>query len=392
METLQTETPQRAGLDEAGLGRVTDFAARAISEERVAGAVIVLMRRGRIGMHAAFGDMSRSGDEPMRHDAIFRQYSMTKPVVSVGLLQLYEEGRFQLTDPLELHLPELAGLRVHAGYDESGAPKYDELQRSPTVLDAMRHTPGFVSGIGPTHVDALYRERGLTLAQSPSLSQAILTLGEMPLLYQPGERWVYGLGHDVQAHLIERLSGRPLDAYLTDRVFRPLGMIDTAYGVPDDQRSRVVDLHGAGAASGIPTYERFADRPFGTIGLWGTTIDFARFGEALRRGGELDGERVLARKTVELMCSNHLPPGIDRLPPGSPAPGAGYGLGVSVTVDPASESNLGSPGTFGWFGAATTRFLVDPREEFVAVFCAQQMPSDGRLLAEFQTVAYGALV
>ncbi|MGO2111777.1 MAG: serine hydrolase domain-containing protein, partial [Pseudoclavibacter sp.] len=345
-------TPQDAGLDRSGVDRLVEFVDRAIDAGRVGGATLLLARHGRIGVLEARGSLDAARSIPMPTDALFRLYSMTKPIVSVALLQLYEEGRFQLSDPLDRYLPELGALKVHSGFDEHGQPRLVPAERTPTVLDAMRHTAGFASGIGTSWVDEQYRARGLTVARVPSLHEEIRLLGEMPLLFHPGERWSYGLGHDVQALLVERLSGLPLDEYLDERLFQPLGMRDTGFAVREDQRARVVELTGESAAASTEVYERFARQPFGTMGLWGTALDFARFGEALRRGGELGGARILARKTVQHLATNQLPDAIGRLPATSPAPGAGYGLGVSVTVDPAAEANLGSAGAHGWFGAA----------------------------------------
>jgi CubicO group peptidase (beta-lactamase class C family) len=325
---------------------------------------------------------------------------MTKPVVSVALLMLYEEGKFQLEDPLELYIPGFKDLKVFAGTDAQGNMILEEVRRKPTIHDAFRHTLGISAGGGPTPVDRLYIEKGITVGQVESLSQQMQLLGEVPLLYQPGERWLYGFGHDVQAHLVEHFSGMPLDRFLQQRLFGPLRMHDTGYAVGRDQPARLVRLHdvpeSAPANLAIDmrpsTYDRFATRPLGTLGLWSTAMDYARFSLMLLNKGELEGTRILGEKTVELMARNHLPPAIGTLAEYGNAPGVGYGLGVSVVLDPAVEGNLSSPGAFGWTGAATTRFIIDPEEDLVAILMVQKWPYDARLLAEFQTLVYQSIV
>jgi CubicO group peptidase (beta-lactamase class C family) len=289
---------------------------------------------------------------------------------------------------------------VYSGTDAAGGLPLEPPRRKPTVQDALRHTLGMGAGGGPPAVSQLYRDNRIWVNTMDSLAQQMQLLGKVPLLYHPGEQWLYGYGHDVQARLVEILSGMPIDRFLQQRIFAPLGMKDTAYALASGQRGRIVTLHDV--PEGMPanpavdmrpsTYERFAQHPFGTLGLWSTASDYARFAQMLLNGGELDGTRLLGRKTVELMSSNHLPPAIAQGgQPGTMEPGVGYGLGVSVTVDPAAAGNLGSVGAFGWSGAATTWFTVDPAEKLVAVLMAQQHPYDARLLSEFQTLVYQAI-
>jgi CubicO group peptidase (beta-lactamase class C family) len=373
---------------------------RHVDEKRVPGAVVLVARNGGIVHQRSYGVSDRPSARPMRNDDLFRIYSMTKPVVSVALLMLYEEGRFQLTDPLERYIPEFKGLMVHAGVDASGSVRLETPRRKPTIQDAMRHTLGIGAGGGPAPVAALYRENRIWVNSMDSLAQQMQLLGKVPLLYHPGEQWLYGYGHDVQARLVEILSGMPVDQFLQKRIFGPLGMKDTGYGVPAAQRGRMATLHDVPDAMPAnpavdmrpSTYERFAQHPFGTLGLWSTASDYARFALMLLNGGELDGVRILGSKTVELMSTNHLPSSIAQGgQPGTMGPGEGYGLGVSVILDPAAAGNLGSVGAFGWSGAATTWFTIDPKEKLVAILMAQQYPYDARLLTEFQTLVYQAI-
>jgi CubicO group peptidase (beta-lactamase class C family) len=397
---MPTVSPASAELSSAGLARLDAAMERHVRERRIPGAVVLVARNGGIVHLRSYGVADRPSARPMRNDDLFRIYSMTKPVVSVALLMLYEEGRFQLADPLERYIPEFKGLMVHAGMDAAGSPRLEPPRRKPTIQDALRHTLGMGAGGGPAPVAQLYREHRIWVTTMDSLAQQMQLLGKVPLLYHPGEQWVYGYGHDVQARLVEHFSGLPIDQFLRQRIFAPLGMTDTGYGVAADQRGRIATLHdvpeGTPANPAVDmrpsTYERFAQHPFGTLGLWSTAADYARFSQMLLNGGELGGVRILGRKTVELMSTNHLPPNISQGgQPGTMEPGEGYGLGVSVTLDPAAAGNLGSVGAFGWSGAATTWFTIDPAEKLVAILMAQQYPYDARLLSEFQTLVYQAI-
>lgn len=248
-------------------------------------------------------------------------------------------------------------------------------------------------------MDQLYRDKGILVNQVDSLSQQMQLLGTVPLLFNPGERWLYGYGHDVQAYLVEHFSGMPLDRFLQDRLFGPLGMMDTGYAAPSEP-DRIAAIQGVSdEPPGNPaidmrpaSYERFEDVPMGTLGLWSTTNDFALFSQMLLNGGELDGQRFLSEATVDLMTRNHLPPAIGHLDNIDDAAGEGYGLGVSVVLDPAARGNLATAGTFGWTGAATTRFFIDPQQQLVAIFMAQAWPYDERLLQEFETLVYQAII
>ena len=397
---LPSARPSAVGLAGERLDRLDAFMESAVTQGRIPGAAVLIARRGRVAHYEAYGLADRDNSRPMRRDDIFRIYSMTKPVVSVALLMLYEEGKFQLDDPLERYIPGFRDLRVFAGTDEAGELILEEPRRKPSIHDAFRHTLGLSAGGGTTPVDRLYVENGILVNTVDSLQQQMELLGQVPLVYHPGERWLYGYGHDVQAYLVEYFSGMPLDRFLRERLFEPLAMTDTGYDTGQTQRARVARLHDVSEAPPPnpavdmrpATYDRFAEVPMGTLGLWSTAMDYARFSQMLLNGGVLGDVRILGEKTVELMTLNHLPPEIGTLAQYNNAPGTGYGLGVSVSLDPALEGNLSSPGTFGWTGAATTRFFIDPEEELVAIVMAQQWPYDTRLLDEFQTLVYQAIV
>ena len=387
--------PQEIGLSQEGLQRVDAKMEKIVREGRVPGAVALIARNGRIAYYKAFGMSDPAKKRPMRKDDIFRVYSQTKAVMSIGLMMLLEEGKFQLTDPLEKYIPSFKDLKVYVGTDDKGEMILEEAKRKPTIQDAMRHTLGLTNAGTRGPVERHYLEQGITFTRLESLEQEMDLLSQNPLVYQPGERWLYAKGADVQGYLIERLSGMPLDKFLQERLLGPLGMKDTGYGVPASKADRIAQYDGPieyptpgnpGLDMRPETYERFATRPFGTSGLWSTAMDFARLSQMLLNGGELDGVRILSRKSIELMTQNNLPAAIGDLS-ATGDPGIGFGLGFSVALDPAAAGKLVSPGTFGWTGAATSSFSVDPQEKMVIIFMAQKWPYDEALLDEFHAMA-----
>lgn len=392
-EQHTTAEPADVGMSAERLARIDRSIDEAIARGELAGATAVIARRGEIVYSRAFGYADVEAERPMRTDSMFRLYSMTKPVVSVALLVLYEEGLFQLTDPLEQYIPGFRDVQVLAGTDADGEMILEPARRPPTVQDAMRHTVGLASGLGPGPVNARYRELGLLMEDVTSLSGLAESIATAPLEHHPGERWLYGLEHDIQAYLVEHFSGMALDRFLEERLFGPLGMSETVFGIPAALAPRFAHSYEPVPGEGLTLHEtdttglytRFESLALGTIGLSSTPSDFLRFASMLLNGGELDGTRILAPKTVELLRQNHLPEGVL-------AAQSGYGLGFSVALSAAAEGNLVSPGTFGWSGAATTRFYIDPEEELVAVFMAQRWPYDDRTLNLFQTLMYQAII
>jgi CubicO group peptidase (beta-lactamase class C family) len=342
---------------------------------------------------------------------------MTKPITSAALLTLYEAGAFHLTDPLERHIPELRDLRVYAGMD-GDRMRLEPPRRKPTVHDVFRHTAGFGYAFDTTPADDAYRKHGIDFGKLASLEELVTRkLPQVPLLYHPGERWVYSVSHDVQAFLVERLSGLPFERYCRERIFEPLGMTDTVFGIPPslverftanyaprDPANPAAGLAQVETREGVPppgappgmlgNYGRFTRIPFGGLSLSSTAMDYARFAQMLLNEGELDGARLLGRKTVELMTSNHLPESIPGIGtgPGALDTATGYGLGVSVLLDPARSGYMGSVGNFGWAGAATTWVVIDPVEDLVLIVMTQYMMNDVDFAARFQTLAYQALV
>ena len=389
------DTAEVSGISLERLQRLDALLEREIAAGRLSGMVVAVERHGEV-IQRNYGYMDLASREPMRADALFRLYSMTKPIASVALLTLYEQGHFQLTDPLDKYIPQFADLQVYAGKDADGKPIVEAPKRKPTIQDAFRHTLGLSGGLGNTDVDALYREVGLGMFELDSLRQEMDRLAQVPLRYSPGDQWVYGLGHDVQAYLVEHFSGMPYADYVRKVILEPLGMHRTAFGVPPTMKRDFATVYNRDATGKLvpdtaDRYARFTEHAFGTLSLSGSAPDYLRFAGMLLNGGELDGVRILGRKTVELMAQNHLPPNIPSIAANGPA-ATGYGLGVSVTIDTAALGRPGSVGTFGWSGAATTTFSVNPAEDMAIVIMAQVMPNDADLMQKVETLVYQALV
>jgi CubicO group peptidase (beta-lactamase class C family) len=392
---LETATPETAGMSAERLARLDKAVHAYVDRGRTPGVVTLVARHGKIVHFDAYGPAEIGGRKTSKDD-IFRMYSMTKPITSVALLMLYEEGKFQLTDPLHKFYPAFKDVKVFAGTDGSGQMRLEAPKRPPTIEDVFRHTAGFSYGFGnDTPVDALYQKEDFFAKDLTNLMQKLPTF---PLIYQPGERWVYSVSHDVQAALVEQLSGMKFDEFVRTRIFEPLGMKDSMFAIPAAKKGRVPALYSpmdgklVKAAGGLA--DGYGNTVFGGLSISTTAGDYARFAQMLLGKGELDGVRLLSPKTVELMATNHLPEAAmknGQLGIGAAA-GTGYGLGVSVLLDPALRGNLGSAGEFGWSGAASTHVLIDPQEDMVAIYCTQLLGGDFNLRAEFATLVYQSIV
>jgi len=394
---LPRGTPESVGMSSERLDRLDALTHGWVDEGRIAGVVTLVARRGRVIHLDAYGMADIENRKPMAEDTFFRLFSMTKPVTSVALLTLYEEGRFQLDDPLSDYLPAFADVQVAAGVDDDGNAILEAPRRAPTMTDVFRHTAGFSYGSGPAPVQALYQSANLY--GSDSLETLVDKLADIPLVYQPGTQWVYSFSHDVQARLVEVLSGMPFETYVRRRIFEPLGMDDVLFGLPDALADRFANTYspnqrGRLEASDTPENTSYDTAPFGGTSLSGHVMDYARFAQMLVNSGELDGIRILSPRTVDLMDTNHLPEGVHRLgPDGSISRGEGYGLGVRVVTDAAAAENLTSAGTFGWSGAAGTHFFVDRKEDLIGLFMIQrQGQGGGNMSARFETMVYQAIV
>lgn len=393
---LPISSPEKVGMSSERLKRMNDVIHAYVDKGRTPGVVTLIARHGKIVHVDAYGAADIGSGRKLRSDDIFRMYSMTKPITSVALLMLYEEGKFQLTDPLARYYPAFNDVKVFAGTAPGGQMLLDAQKRPMTIQDVFRHTAGFTYGFfGGSPVDQAYVKADVLAKDLTDFMQKLPTL---PLLYQPGERWIYSVSHDVQAALVEHFSGMKFDDFVRQRIFVPLGMKESMFAVPADKKARVPTLYQTGEGGKlVPAQgalaEGYGETVFGGYSISTTVQDYALFAQMLLNKGELNGVRLLSPKTVELMTMNHTSEKA-RANAGDIALGAGtgYGLGVSVLMDPAQRGNLGSVGEFGWSGAASTHFLVDPKEDLVAIYCTQLMMGDFALRAEWATMVYQAIV
>lgn len=404
---------QWTGLDAERLERITDHLERNyIGPQKIMGAQIAVARRGQVAYRKSFGSMDLERSKPMADDAIFRIYSMTKPITSVALMMLYEKGYFQLNDPVSRYVPSWKDHRVYvSGEDE--AMVTEPARRPISFRDVLSHSAGLtygggLPGVGIQHpVDKLYRALKVKTFGGEDTMQGFLDkLGQVPLVYHPGERWMYSLATDVCGALVEVISGKPFGQYLQDEIFGPLGMKDTSFSVAPEKADRFCANYQRGPDKKLkliddPATSAFA-RPAGFEsgggGLTGTTDDYMRFCEMLRRGGELDGARILGPRTLEMMHMNHLAGGQDlsTIALGSFSEtandGVGFGLGFASTKGQVETGSLGA-GDYYWGGAASTIFWVDPKEELSVVFMTQLMPSGTfNFRGQLKSLIYSAIV
>ena len=401
--------PEDVGLSSSRLARVGAHLARYIEAGKLAGALPLVARRGQVAYCEPLGHLEIERRRPMTRDAIFRIYSMTKPIVSVGLMMLYEQGKLQLDDPVHRFIPAWKNLQVFVSGNHPNfatAP----VARPMTVRDLLSHTSGLTYGfMERTNVDAAYRRLGVADRARPgyTLQAMVDTLAQLPLEFSPGTRWNYSVSTDVVGHLIEVISGQPLDAYLRDSILEPLGMRDTGFVIAKDQIPRFAANYQRQADGTLtlvddPEQSEYRECSFfsGGGGLVSTAPDYFRFSAMLRNRGELDGVRLLGRKTVELMTTNHLPGGQDLSQLAQAGmftetayAGAGFGLGFSVMQSPARAHILGTPGEYAWGGAASTAFWIDPAEDLIVIFMTQLMPSSSYpLRRELRVLTYASLI
>lgn len=392
----QAASAEQPTIDKA---RIDAALQRMVADGRAAGTSALIWQDGREVYFGSAGMADRNAKRPMRRDTIAQIYSMTKPVTGVALMQLWEAGKFRLDDPLAKYLPEYQNMQVYAGQDAAGKPLYVPAERPITVRDIMRHTAGFAYGAGPTPVHDAYVAAD-PLALDIALPEASRRLAGVPLLFQPGSRWSYSAAVDVQAALVEKLSGQPFAAYVRAHIFDPLGMKETAWRQPGDRLARFAAMNVKkdgklvqqdAAETGKLNFQDHALTP-GGFGLASTLDDYQRFARMLLNQGELDGVRILKPSTVRLMATDQLDPAItERL--WLPEKGAvGFGLDFAVRKRPPQTpaENRGATGEFFWDGAASTLFWVDPANGLTAVFFVQTMPYDGTLHRDFRAAVYGA--
>jgi CubicO group peptidase (beta-lactamase class C family) len=398
--------PESVGFSTERLENLHALIQGEIDKKQLAGAITLLARHGKIVEYRTYGMRDLATSSPMTKDAIFRDYSMTKPVTGVAMMILYEQGKWLPTDPIAKYIPEFAHLKVFAGTDADGKMILVDPDHAPTMRELMSHSAGFSYGNGTSPVDAMYKD--LKPTQSANLQEMIDKLAKIPLNYQPGKGWTYSVSMDIEGYIVEKLSGQTLPDFMHDHIFAPLGMKDAGFFVPAEKRSRFAtnyrdnpqgELVPSATAAGAPTdYATQPPMPSGGGGLVSTVQDYYRFAQMLGNGGQLDGRRILAPATVKLMTSNHLPTeiltGQFGIGQHIMRPGFGYGFNCAVVFDPPEANLPDGKGTFFWDGAAGTWFWVDPTNDIVFIGMIQRMtsPDNHPLLYRSHATVYSALV
>ena len=403
--------PHEVGLSAERLKHISSTAQRFIDEGELAGAMTVVARRGKIVHFEAYGMIDIEADKRMQKDTIFRIYSMTKPIAAVGVMMLSEEGKLTLDAPASVYLPELSGMKVAKDPDADIFTPV-EADREMTIQDLMQHTAGLPGAAryiaGNTAVDKLYRKAGLHRLHECNLQELVERLGRIPLLYQPETKWHYSIAADVLGRLIEVASGQSFDCFLVERIFQPLGMVDTGFYVPAEKIDRLAGMYGPKPAGGLQTIDApeggtghisktsFIKKPrflSAGGGLVSTASDFTRFCLMLSNKGALSGKRLMQAESVELMTRNHLPENLIPLDkkPEDRYGGLGFGLGVSVRVQQTDWVPASQIGEYGWIGGTSTEFWISPRDELVTITLAQHIPFSA-LSHTVKPLVYAAIV
>ncbi|MBY0494792.1 MAG: beta-lactamase family protein [Cyanobacteria bacterium] len=376
---LPTATPESVGFASGALDKMDAGMQELVDKKQLAGIVTLVARHGKVVQHKAYGVASLETGAPMKLDTIGRIYSMSKPITGVAMMMLYEEGKWKPADPIAKHIPEFANLKVYAG-EKDGQPVLEDPVHPPTMGELMSHSAGFTYGVfGNTPVDVIYRANNPLGA--PSLQDMIDRLSKMPLLYQPGTKWVYSVSVDIQGYLVEKLSGRTFPEFLRTRLFEPLGMVDTAFYVPADKVSRVATVYAydkakAGLAPAEPIVTSPPGLPSGGGGLYGTAADYFRFAQMMLNGGEFGGKRILKKASVDMMRTNVLSDAAlnskSGIGPAQFSPAQGFGYDFAVVLDPDTAKRQVGKGTFWWWGIAGTWFWIDPTNDVVFVGIIQR--------------------
>ena len=396
---LAERDADEVGMSSERLDRITALTQRYVDEGKLAGAISLVARDGAIVHFEAVGQRGADDDRPLTKDALFRIFSMTKPITAVAAMMLYEEGLFQLTDPVDKFVPEFAELTV-LGDDGVVRPAENEMN----MQQLLSHTTGLSYGFNPADtVDRLYNEAELW--QSEDLDELTDKIARIPLKFEPGDQWHYSVAVDITGLVVQRLSGLSFDAFLKERLFEPLGMEDTFFNVPPEKMDRFLPNHTWDAENeqlvqlGSDDFVQYTDETLfsGGGGLVSTAMDYLRFCEMLRRGGDLDGVRILSPKTVAYMATDHLPGaltagGVGENPTATLIGGGyGFGLGFGVLNDPVASGVVGSAGEYNWGGAAGTLFWIDPVEEVIAIGMIQLLGSPWPLRSEMKVLTYQSL-
>jgi CubicO group peptidase (beta-lactamase class C family) len=374
--------PETVGFSSARLQRLDAGMKALVDDKQLAGIVTMVARHGQVVQQSTYGHQDVASKTPMRQDSIFRIYSMTKPITGVAMMMLYEEGKWKPSDPISRYIPEFRDLKVFTGVDKDGNPTLEAPKHAPTVGELMSHTAGFTYGFfGASPVDKLYQQAN-PLA-SGSLKEFIDKMATLPLAYQPGEGWMYSVSVDIQGYLVEKLSGQSFPEFLRTRIFEPLRMNDTAFFVPEDKLPRLATVYAWNGASQSlasmprdPGVGKTPGLPSGGGGLYSTAGDYLRFAQMLLNGGELDGARLLAPSTVDLMRANHVPEAVKNGKFGignyRMQDGFGFGYDVAIYEEPHKLGSAAGAGTYLWDGMAGTWFWIDPTNDVLFIGMIQR--------------------
>lgn len=386
------------GISAKRLDRIAPVMQSYIDQDKLAGTLTLVAKDGEIVYLNAQGMQDKAAATPMREDTLFRLYSMTKPVTAVAAMKLWEQGKFHMFDPIAKYLPEFAKMKVYVS--GSGADMVLEDAKTPIrIIDLFMHTSGLSYGFTGSEVDKMYQQ---LFAKPEQLTRdnILAKLTQLPLVHQPGTAWNYGVSTDIIGFLVEKISGQKLGEYMQDNIFSPLGMSDTGFYVASDKLDRLSQIYTVDGKTGKTVI--MPDGPIGDFktdpeihnaggGLVSSMQDYYTFAQMLLNGGEINGVRILGSKTVEYLTSNHLPNNL--VPYNNTAPGNGYALAMSVTVDPQMSGFMSSKGSYGWGGMASTFFRVDPKEQIIMISMAQFVPIGfHRYHEDFINLVYQALV
>lgn len=380
--TLPTATPESVGFTAGALDQMDAGMQDLVDKKHLAGIVTLVARKGKVVQHKAYGVQSLETGAPMKLDTIGRIYSMTKPIAGVAMMMLYEEGKWKPTDPISKHIPEFANLKVYAG-EKDGVAILEPPAHPPTMEELMSHSAGFTYGLfGNTPVDMLYRKNNPL--EAASLQGMIDRLATLPLLYQPGTKWVYSVSVDIQGYLVEKLSGKTFPEFLRTRLFEPLGMVDTGFSVPAEKLSRVATIYSWNREKAAlapephdPGISKIPGLPSGGGGLYGTAADYFRFAQMLLNGGELNGKRILKKATVDMMRTNVLSNELlasnaNGIGPARFSPAQGFGYDFAVVLDPEAAKRQVGKNSYWWWGIAGTWFWIDPTNDLLFVGIIQR--------------------
>jgi CubicO group peptidase (beta-lactamase class C family) len=401
--------PGEVGLDEQRLARIDTHFQRYVDDGRLAGWQAMVSRRGKVAHLSSYGMADKEAGRPIESDTIFRIYSMTKPITSVAAMMLWEQGAFELNDPISKWLPEFTDMRVYVGGPANKAATVPATEPV-RVWHLLTHTAGLTYGFHHNHVtDEIYRKAGFEFGNPNGfdLAQCVQAWASLPLAFQPGSEWLYSVATDVLGRLVEVISGQPLDRFFDEQIFTPLGMTDTGFTVDADRQERLAALYAV--TPEIPQPFRYDQMGkaitrepqwfSGGGGLASTTRDYTRFTWMLLRGGELDGNRLLSPRTIRYMATNHLPGNQDLQSFGrainaeTRMDGVGFGLGFAVVINPAAGKVVCSEGEFNWGGLASTTFWIDPVEDLSVVFMTQLVPSSTyNIRPQLRQLVYQSLV